>query len=208
MHNSVSETVPVTSGVPQGSLLGPLLFIIYVNDLPKQMNECKAFGYADDFKLVSAKPESIQKDLVNIEKWCSENKMKLNESKCHILPVKMYKDNEPIFTLNSKCLSLKSEQKDLGIIMVPKLSWKLNADKRCKKAWKAFYFLKRNISPLASKDTKLNAYVGYVIPVISYASPTWFANKTETKSIESIQRKAIKWTLNTNCKSHKNGYLN
>ena len=50
------------------------------------MNECKAFGYADHFKQVSAKPESIQKDLVNIEKWCSENKMKLNvifsPSKC------------------------------------------------------------------------------------------------------------------------------
>ena len=87
--------------------------------------------------------------------------------------------------------------------MAPKLSWKLNADQRCKKAWKAFYFLKRNISPLASKDTKLNAYVGYVIPVISYASPTWFANKTETKSIESIQRKATKWILNSSCKSYK-----
>ena len=86
--------------------------------------------------------------------------------------------------------------------MAPKLSWKLNADQRCKKAWKAFYFLKRNISPLASKDTKLNAYVGYVIPVISYASSTWFANKTETKSIENIQRKATKWILNSSIKSY------
>ena len=67
----------------------------------------------------------------------------------------MCKDTEPTFTLNSKFLSLKSEQKDLGIIMAPKLSWKLNADKRCKKAWKAFNFLERSISPLASKDTKL-----------------------------------------------------
>ena len=71
-------------------------------------NEAEIFDYADVFKLVSSKPESIQKDLVNIEKWCSENIMKLKESKCHILPVKMYKDNEPTFTFNSKCLSLKS----------------------------------------------------------------------------------------------------
>ena len=79
--------------------------------------------------------------------------------------------------------------------MATKLSWKANIKKRCSKAWKAFYFLKRNISNLASQTTKLNAYVGYVIPVISYASQAWFANKTESKDIERIQRKATSWII-------------
>ena len=79
--------------------------------------------------------------------------------------------------------------------MATKLSWKANIKKRCSKAWKAFYFLKRNISNLASQTKKLNAYVGYVIPVISYASQAWFANKTESKGIERIQRKATSWII-------------
>ena len=79
--------------------------------------------------------------------------------------------------------------------MATKLSWKANIKKRCSKAWKAFYFLKRNILNLASQTTKLNAYVGYVIPVISYDSQAWFANKTESKDIERIQRKATSWII-------------
>ena len=195
VNDSESETEPVTSGVPQGSLLGPLLFIIYKNDLPQQTSKCSAFGYADDFKLVSTNPANIQSDLEKIEKWCHSNKMQLNESKCHILPIKVNEKNWHSFILNSKTLSNKSEQKDLGIIMATKLSWKANMKKRCSKAWKAFYFLKRNISNLASQTTKLNAYVGYVIPVISYASQAWFGNKTESKDIERIQRKATSWII-------------
>ena len=195
VNDSESETVPVTSGVPQGSLLGPLLFIIYINDLPQQTSKCSAFGYADDFKLVSTNPANIQSDLEKIEKWCHNNKMQLNESKCHILSTKVNEKNWHSFILNSKTLSNKSEQKDLGIIMATKLSWKANIKKRCSKAWKAFCFLKRNISNLASQTTKLNAYVGYVIPVISYASQAWFANKTESKDIERIQRKATSWII-------------
>ena len=65
--------------------------------------------------------------------------------------------------------------------MASKLSWKLNVDKRFKKAWKVFYFLKRTISSLAAKNTKLNAYVGYVIPVINYASPVGLRTKLKVK---------------------------
>ena len=155
VNDSESETVPVTSGVPQGSLLGPLLFIIYINDLPQQTSKCSAFGYADDFKLVSTNPANIQSDLEKIEKWCHNNKMQLNESKCHILPIKVNEKNWHSSILNSKTLSNKSEQKDLGIIMATKLSWKANIKKRCSKAWKAFYFLKRNISNPASVTGKL-----------------------------------------------------
>ena len=139
------------------------------------------FGYVDDFKLVSTQPADIRTDLEAIESWCEVNKMKLNENKCYVLPVKQKQNSEYHFQLNSKFLEGKFEQKDLGVIMSAKLSWRANSLKRCKKASKAFYFLKRNVSVLANTRTKLNAYVGYVIPVISYASMVWFVNKTECK---------------------------
>ena len=91
----------------------------------------------------------------------------------------------------------KFEQKDLGVIISAKLSWRANSLKRCNKASKAFYFLKRNVSVLASLRTELNAYVGYVIPVISYASMVWFVNKTDCKEVERIQKKATAWILSS-----------
>ena len=76
-----SEKFAVTSGVPQGSLLGPLLFFIYVNDLTTRVKLCAALGYADDFKLVSTQPADIRTDLEAIESWSEVNKMELNENK-------------------------------------------------------------------------------------------------------------------------------
>ena len=118
--------------------------------------------------------------------------MNLNESKRQKLPIKTKENKEQTFTLNSKCLLHKGEQKDLGKIMTPKLSWKLSAHKKVQK---------RIVSFIAGKMTKLNAYVGYVIPAISYVSPMWLANKTQTKSIERIQRKAISRKLSNSSES-------
>ena len=86
-----SEIFSVTIRVPQGSLLGPLLFIIYVNDLPTRIKLCDAFGYADDFKLVSTQPADIR--TIAIESCCELNKMKLNENKFYVLPVKQQQNS-------------------------------------------------------------------------------------------------------------------
>ena len=95
-------------------------------------------------------PEKIQKDLSKMENWCNAYIKKLNEGKFYILPIKQKEGVKHDFTLSLKQFSETTEQKDLGLIMASKLSWKPNVDKRCNKAWKAFYFLRRNISSLAA----------------------------------------------------------
>ena len=86
--------------------------------------------------------------------------------------------------------------KNIWVSLYLQNSWRANSLKRWKKASKAFYFLKQNVSDLANTRKKLNAYVGYVIPVISYASMVWFVNKTECK-VERIQKKATTWILSS-----------
>ena len=68
-------------------------FLIFVNGLPKEMTECEAFSFADDFKLVTLMSEKIQKDLSKMEDWCNANKMKLNKGKCLVL----YLDFKKVF---------------------------------------------------------------------------------------------------------------
>ena len=110
--------------------------------------------------------------------------------------VRTQSQDQPKLCLNNRTLLYQSEQKDLDSTMAPKLIWKHNVEKRCSKALKAFYFLKRNTSTSTKQSAKHNAYAGYVVPIVTYATQACSANKTETKEIERVQKKATSWILN------------
>ena len=88
LNKSSSTLKEVTSGEPQGSILGPLLLIIFINDIPKCIEKSDCFSYCDNMKIVSTDEIRLQKDSTNVEKWCEENKMTLNEAKCNLLNLK------------------------------------------------------------------------------------------------------------------------
>ena len=152
INKSSSTLKEITSGVPQGSILGPLLFIIFINDFPKCIENSDFFGYCDDMKILSTEETHQQKDTTNVEKRCKENKMPLNEDKRNLLKLK----GKLEVTLFNTNVDTTKTQKELAILMCDNLSWSVNAEKRISKAMGAFYKVQRNISKKTSFMSKLN----------------------------------------------------
>ena len=153
-----------------------------MSDLPDGIEDGEAFGYADDFKMVTTFLSNAQKAASQIEKWSFENKMILNVDKTNILCIKEEaQTNERLKTVTS--------QKNLGVIVSNNLSWSENCIRRTLKGWRCLYFVIRNTSKSASLETKLNVYARYVVPVLTYASQVWCPSKTEMRKIEKYRGK-------------------
>ena len=167
--NELSNEFKVSSGVPQGSLLSPLLFLIFINDLPDICNQMIPLLFADDAKFLSIglKSENIQHDLNKLYEWTSLNKLPLNVEKCAYLAItnKQYQ-----FYLGKEVIASADYQNDLGLTLSGDLKLNLHIDKVCAKAMKLFHMIKRNVSGLPSA-AKLNLYKSMIVPILIYGSP-------------------------------------
>ena len=130
IDGTASERLPVTSGVPQGSLVGPLLFVIFINDLPDVIHEQTSTAlYADDTKLhrtiLSVKDCAIlQQDLTSLNTWSHESNMKFNASKCKVLTIMRKKT--PVnheYHLGEVNIQRVQQEKDLGVTITKNLTW-------------------------------------------------------------------------------------
>ena len=124
IQGSKSRWCPVTSGIPQGSVLGPTLFIIFVNDLPSHVkNTAKLF--ADDTKLYCRVPASgmvsLQADMDALAAWSRKLLLPFNEAKCRVMHVGS-RNPEIQYTLNGRLIEVADEEKDLGIVIDKELS--------------------------------------------------------------------------------------
>lgn len=191
-----SDVYIASSGVPQGSILGPLLFNIFINDVTSIIQNSKCFIFADDIKI--AKPimcindaKALQDDIDRLSAWCKQNGMLLNAEKCSIVN---FTRNHNTFTvpyhINGIYLNAVQSQRDLGVTFDNKLTFKEHIDNICKSARKMLGFIFRNAKDFKKLSTIKLLYTSLVRSRLEYCSVVWNPHYQNHKDrIESIQRR-------------------
>jgi hypothetical protein len=201
LEGSMSRSTPVTSGVPQGSVLGPCLFIYYINDIAENMTSTVRLFADDTVAYLAVKgPDDatqLQEDLDNLGVWERKWLMEFHPSKCEVLSITKNRNtiHHP-YKLHGHELQHVDQAKYLGITITSDLSWKSHITNIIAKASKNLSFLRRNLqSNLTS--IKARAYKALVRPLLEYAPTVWDPHtQQDIRRIEMVQRKAARYVLN------------
>ena len=195
-----SDPVPVLSGVPQGSVLGPILFLIFINDLPDNIRPSVRL-FADDcvlYRNIYSIQDclALQEDLTSLGQWEADWQMKFNVAKCHSMRVTRHQHHIHILfyhSLHNQALENSQSAKYLGITISDNMDWGQHISEISSKATKTLSFLRRNLA-FAPKSTKEVAYKTLVRPTLEYAALIWSPNsKLQTNQVEKVQRTAARW---------------
>lgn len=199
-HNGFRSTNYVaTSGVPQGSNLGPLLFLLFINDICKVIKSNQLL-FADDLKIFASITKEddcmlIQADLLRLEEWCIQNKLDLNPSKCSV--ISYTRKRTPIlshYVLNGTIIIRSIVVTDLGVIFDHTLSFVAHIKSITSQAYKMYGFILRNCKTFTNLNAIKLLFISYVRSRLEYCSVIWSPYyRCHFQSIENIQRKFLKY---------------
>lgn len=197
----VSSSFPVWSGVPQGSHLGPFLFLLYMNDVNFVL-KCLKLSYADDLKLYYSikQPQDamfLQQEFEAFAEWCRVNRMTLNVGKCAVVSFgRKHSLFHFDYALAGVQLQRESTVKDLGVLIDSKLTFKDHVAYVVSKASSQLGFLFRFAKKFRDVYCLKSLYCAIVRPILEYSSVVWSPYyQNEVQRIESIQRKFIRFAL-------------
>ena len=155
VNGTYSFWTDVGSGVPQGSLLGPILFLLFVNDMPRVVENASLAMFADDskcHKVIYQESDfvNLQRDLDALSTWSVSNELFFQPTKCVNLRISR-KRNSPSrnYSLNGISLEVVKAEKDLGVLISSDMTWKNHIIMVVAKANKMLGFLKRNCAGLS-----------------------------------------------------------
>ena len=198
----LSNLKTINAGVPQGTKLGPILFIVMINDACNDVN-LPIYKYVDDLTIVESRKVTSQSKLQNaitdLYQWSAKNNMTLNPSKCFSMVITFMKncDEQTSMFIGDKELIYVHQTKVLGIILQSNLKWDSHVSdltKRCNRKLFMFRCLKKYGLPV---DDLLLIYKGYIRSILDYGVPVFNGNLTKTHVyiLERIQKRACKIIL-------------
>ena len=201
-NDKVSKLANIVNGVPQGSILGPLLFILYVNDIYHVSNYFNCILYADDTTLLAsgANPvdmiRKVNDELQNIGKWITINKLSVNISKCSYMMMSTPQKGRSALlnnvSLNGQSISEVDKTTFLGVVVDKYLSWKDHITYISNKISKGIGILIRT-RHLLFRHTLLYLYNSLIKPHFTYCISTWGnTSKTHTNKLIILQKKVVR----------------
>ena len=210
INQSLSSSTNVTSGVPQGSIVGPLLFLIYINSIDKCTSNLQETGglslFADDTKVYSNNPLELQASSDRMGLWLEDYQLPLALNKCYTLHINC-SSNQPIFNINNTIINSTNQIKDLGIIICDSLKWSAHINYLYKNASNSSYHITK-FSKTTNIWTLLKLYTTYIRPKLEYNTPIWSPNLAkDIKKIEQIQKNFTRFAFKK-CKIPYSSYSN
>ena len=195
VEGETSQEATVDSGVPQGTVLGPLLFLCHINDLPECVSS-QVRLFADDcllYRPIRSLQDQItlQQDLSHLETWASNWGMRFNAKKCYVLSIK--NRSSYFYKLNNHILQSVPKNPYLGLMISNDLKWTTHISNICSKASSTLGFLRRNLRHCSTSCRK-NAYISLVRSTLEYGAVIWDPyTKADIDKLERIQRRAARF---------------
>ncbi len=193
-----SSSTHVVSGVPQGTVLGPLLFLCFINDLPEAVKS-QIHLFADDcllYRVIKTVKDHIilQEDLKALEDWATTWGMRFNADKCYVLSIKQKISR--FYSLNNTILKEVPSSMYLGVLLSNNLNFSLHISMICGKASSMLGFIRRNLQHVPA-HLRRTAYISLVRSKLEYAATVWDPfRKMNINKLEQIQRLGARFISN------------
>ena len=205
INRFVSSEQLIRCGVPQGSILGPLLFLLYINDLPECLNNTRPRLFADDTNLTASGNSiadaelAVNSDLHNLRNWLIANKLSLNVAKTEFMligspqMIRNVSNFQPNIIIENKQIRQVNKTKTLGTTIDQHLTWKTNTENICKKITSGISALRRVKPFIADRNTLISIYNAIVRPYFDYCSEVWDVfGETQSKRLQKLQNRAAR----------------
>ena len=204
VNGATSTEAEVTSGIPQGSVLGPILFVIFINDLPHNIKSSVKM-FADDTKVYTRSDTegataTLQEDLKKLQEWADRWLMKFHPQKCKVMKLGYHKSEVAYYMYemneDGSCrehrLDETETEKDLGVVIDEKLTFKNHVQQSATKANKIVGIIRRSFDHLTQR-VLVQLYKGLVRPLLEYGHAVYQPqHKTVCSDLEQVQRRATK----------------